>query len=262
MYIESKKMLVVIIVLSLLVLGLGGFIVYGILNKKEEATITVVDGVNLDLSSFYDIGGTMEKIDKALNNEKSIYYGQIYKNKKTKISDIDPKLLIYIGVQSSISEGTSKELLTEKNIKYTLSKMFTSDYKFTPSEFDVGNGIVIKYDANNKMFGYINSNAYVKRTEEYILTNISTELKQEEIKVRRKVYYVVYEENSDGVRISASIYKNADKKTLVGKVGLTNGCINKNELDGKFKSKMDTFIYTFKEEKEHEYRLSKIEKVL
>ena len=261
MYIESKKMLIVIIVLSVLVLGLGGFIVYDKLFKEEEKTRTVINDVSVDLSSFYNVGYILEKVDKANNNENSTYYGYLYKNNKIKIKNLDPSAALFMSIDSNVDERIKQQQIAETKVKYDLEKMFTNELKYSANSITAGEKYSITYNSDSKTYTYSNQNEAVKRSEEFKTSNVSTELKESEITVRRKVYYVEYKANESGVYTTANIYKSSDKKSLVGTVSLKNGTINDTEVLAKYSSKFNTYIYTFIEEKQDEYRLYSVERV-
>ena len=80
---ENKKFIITIVILVFIILGLGGFIYYDKFYKteKEEKTITTIDNVDIDLNSFYLVGDTLEKFDKAFNDKNSTYFGYIYKDR-------------------------------------------------------------------------------------------------------------------------------------------------------------------------------------
>ena len=76
MIFEDKKILITIIVLVLMVLGLGGFIVYDkVLTKKEDSNpiITTIGEKQIDLNALYQIGNTLDNFDKAFNDSNSAY---------------------------------------------------------------------------------------------------------------------------------------------------------------------------------------------
>ena len=58
-----------------------------------------------------------------------------------------------------------------------------------------------------------------------------------------------------------TVYYIKDKKTLITTVNLKNGSINEKEIIAKYSSKLNTYMYTFKEYNNTDYVLYSIEKL-
>lgn len=260
MYIESKKMLIAIIVLSVIILALGGFITYDKFLKKEEKTRTIINDVSIDLTQFFNIGTILEKMDKAFNNDASIYYGTIYEKNAFKLEKLNKNAAIYVAIDGNTDSSIKTQKISGKKVKSDFEKMFSKELVYTPSSVAAGQNYTITYDKETDTYVYNNSVVPEKRMEEIMIINTNTEIKESYIKVKRKMFYIVYDIDANGTYTSATIYKKANKSGNIGKVSLSRGSINEDEVIEKYGSKLNTFVYTFKEEKTDQYRLYSIEK--
>lgn len=261
MYIESKKMLITIIVLVFIILGLGGFITYDKFFKKEEKTRTVINDVSIDLTQFFNIGYILDKMDKSFSNNNTVFYGTIYNKNTLNISKLDMSAAIYAAIDGNTDSSVRGQTITGKKVKSDFEKMFTKDLKYIATSINAGDNYKMVYDQATDTYAYRNTIEGTKKLEDIIAVNTSTEIKESKIVVKRKIFYVEYSVDANGNYQSANIYKKANKSGLVGKVNLTSkGAISTDEVLGKYGSKISTYYYTFKEENPDEYRLYSIEK--
>ena len=134
------------------------------------------------------------------------------------------------------------------------------EYKASNVEWDENSQI--PYDKENDTYTHQLPIVKDLKTPEYFASEISTAMREGEIVVKRKSYYVEYEtDEANTKRIKALIYTNQDKRKLVTTMNLKNGAINQKEVIAKYSSKLNTYVYTFKEYNGNDYVLYSIEKV-
>ena len=259
---NKKPYVITIVVLIIIILGLGGYIAYDklIIEEDEAKVITMVDDVNINLNSFYQVSNTLERLDKAFNNSNSNYYGYIYKNKKLSIKNFDQNAALYASISSELIPSNVNQTVAGDRIKTNYKSMFGEEIKYNPNAFDINETIKVNYDKTNDMYSYtmpIDTNVYKSG---YITTSIKTILEEDKIIITRKVFYVEY--NGKGADASvATIYTNHNKDSKLGDVSLKNGQADIKEVISKYGSRLGTFEYIFVKNTDENYTLLKIEKI-
>ena len=104
------------------------------------------------------------------------------------------------------------------------------------------------------------SNVYASQ---YIAKNMKTELDDDMVKITRRVFFVEYKSSEGSSDITkVDIYTNHNKNKLVGSLNLRNNVLSEEEVLAKFASKLDKYVFTFKQnDKVDEYCFYSIEKV-
>ena len=254
--------IITIIVLVVIVLGLGGFIGYDKLVKKDTETkvVTEIDDVSINLNAFYQISNTLEKFDKAFNDQSSTYFGYPYKTKNLAVKNFDIKAALYASIASDLVQTNTNQVISESQVKANFEKMFGTSYiKYKADNIDSGN-VKLAYDANSKSYSYtmpLKSKVY---DSGYISVNYKTQLEEDKVIVTRKIFYVDYTDTTLSA-VNATIYKNSNKIEKLGQVTIKGGTANIKEVMGKYASKLDTYEFTFIANTDEDYTLYKIERV-
>jgi hypothetical protein len=116
----------------------------------------------------------------------------------------------------------------------------------------------IIYDDSIKKFAYV-APLKVDYSPKYFSINFKTVLKNNEIIVTRKSFYVEYLTNTGtNEYTNAAIYYDHSKKKSIGTVPLRDGVLNKKEIISKFSSKLITQDYVFTKNKKGNYIFSEI----
>lgn len=254
--------IITIVVLVVIALVLGGFIGYDKFVKKDTETkvVTEIDNVSIDLNVFYQISNTLERFDKAFNDQSSNYFGYPYKTKSLAIKDFDIKAAIYASVASDLIKTNTNRIIPDSQVKGNFESMFGKDYiKYKADSVDAGN-VKLVYDTSSSSYSYIMPIDPKVYTSGYITENYNTALEEDKVIVTRKVFYVDYPETS-AVATSATIYKNSNKLEKLGQVSLKGGTANIKEVMSKYASKLDTYDFTFIANTKENYTLYKIERV-
>ena len=260
---ENKKFVVAIVILSLLLLAAVGFIGYDkFLKKQDESIKTVIDGNELDLNVFHKIGDVLNNLDNAFNDTSSKYFGYIYGNKNVMIEKLDSKIASYASIYSEIRKTGAIQYISSTQVKNNLNNMFGKYVEYKAGAIDWTNETYIPYDKDTNL--YSQQLPYINPLKEprFFASEVSTVIGEREIKIKRKSYYVEYELDESGInRAKALIYTDKDKKTLITTVNSKNGSINEKEIIAKYSSKLNTYMYTFKEYNNTDYVLYSIEKL-
>lgn len=256
----NKKFIITIVILILIILGLAGFIYYDKFYKKteEKATLTTVDDINLDLSTLYKIGDILNRFDAAFSDSNSTYFGYIYKD-KLYAKDFDKKVALYGVIYNDLLKNNSDNILLGENVKRSFENIFGNNLSYNPIDISDGKNINVTYIAASDRYNYtINSinNIYLPK---YMEKTISTSVTTDSIIVKRKVFYVEY--NTSGTETaSANIYTDSSKSNNIGTINLRNGILFLDEVIAKYSSKVNTYIYTFKQSSDGDYYFYSIEK--
>ena len=259
---DAKKIIITITVLVLLVLGLGGFIVYDkfLKPKKEDSILTTIDNVSVNLSAFYQIGETLDKLDLAFNEPTSPYFGYIYNIKKITSQNMDKGAAIYASIRSDLIENGVLATVPEDRAKGIYTKMFGSGLKYDATKLKENNWYKFSYNANTLSYDYIASPIPKSYAKGYISMDAKTLLEQDKVTVTRKIVFIEYGSDNNTTINIANLYKNEQAESFLGKVVLKNGLISEKEVLSKYASKLQTFIYTFEKDKNDIYNLVRIEK--
>lgn len=260
----NKKVVVTIIILILLVLALGGYLVYDKIYLKffnEEVAMTTINDVTLDVNDLFEVGTTLNKLDKAYGDSNSTYFGYIYElNKKVnKVSELGKEELIYAAIHDEIVKSNTEQKIPEAEVKNNIKQLFGSNIKYQPVNIKAGTTYIFNYDENTKSYLYNIPTTPSSYIPTYITKNISTSVEDGRIIVTRKAFYVEYEVGKDGTYNRANIYRAKDKKNKLITLTLKNGVLNADEVFAKTASKMNTYLYTFNVDA-NGYKLYQIER--
>lgn len=259
---ENKKFIITIVILVFIILGLGSFIYYDKFYKteKEEKTITTIDNVDIDLNSFYLVGDTLEKFDKAFNDKNSTYFGYIYKDRLL-ASKFDQGAALFAALYDNLVGTNTPQLLVGGDVKNNFETIFGKNLTYKADNLNAGQYYNILYDAVTDKYTYIAPTVREVYSPTFMEINQSTSLTEDSIIVKRKVFYVEYLNNASGTDITeAAIFTSSDKKTQVATIPLRNGILNKKEVISKYSSKLNTYKYTFKQASDGNYTFYSIEK--
>ncbi len=256
---ESNKGLVAaVIILSFIVLGLGGYIVYNYHQDKEEDAkqAILIDNVSLDLNAFHKISNILNRFDKAFNNPKSLYVGYLFVPKKLDAAKFSKGAAIYASMIDEMA-GTNGgiEHVPEGTVKKNFEMIFGKNLKYEMSEVDSGEVYKVAF-LNSEVYPRYN---YIAPSEvnvydpKYISVDMKISLEEDKIIVNRKSFFVEYTMDGTGKPISASIYKNHAKINRIGEVDLRDGEINEKEVISKFGSKLYDYDYIFNKVAEDDY---------
>ena len=260
---ENKKFIIAIVVLSILLAASIGFIGYDKFFKKQDESIkTVINGMEIDLNVFHKIGDILNNLDTAFNDSTNKYFGFIYGNRNVMIEKIDPKIAAYASMYKEIRKTGTNQNISSNLVKNNLNNMFGKYVTYKPDSIDWTEGAQILYDKDKEVYSHQLQFVNPIKNPSYFTAEISTAIGHEEVIIKRKSYYVEYELDASGTnRTKASVYTDKDKKTLITTMSLKNGAINEKEIIAKYSSKLNTYVYTFKEYNDIDYVLYSIEKV-
>ena len=254
---ENKKPIIIIIVLIVITLGLTGYIVYDHFFAKpqeEKQYTTVIDDVSIDINKLYEVGEILDTFDKAFGTSDTKYLGYIYNSKTIEVKDFDKNAALYASIYDKLIRSNTDQTIENSRIKNKYESIFGRLLEYKPNGLDLGNNIKITYDNTNKVYKYKASIINNDHKSEYLARNIKTTLKDDEVIVTRKIFYVEYSNTN------AIIYTNSSKSNKVGEVTLKNGEVNLKEVTGKYGSRLNTYDVTFKLGDNDEYNFYKIER--
>ncbi|MBQ9018720.1 MAG: hypothetical protein IJ097_00185 [Bacilli bacterium] len=253
---DNKKSIIAIIILIIMVLGLSGYIVYDKFFKEKEETeyTNVVDDVSIDINKLYKVGNILDRFDKAFNINESKYFGYAYKFKTLDVKDFDKNAAIYVSIYNDLIKSNTEQRISSARIKNRYEMIFGKTLAYTPNSIDITDNNKIAYDDTNKTYKYTVPITDNDHKPEYLVRNIKTKLKDDLVIITRKVFYVEYTDSK------ANIYTNSNKENLLGEVTLKNGEVSKEEVTGKYGSKIPTYDFTFKIGSDDEYNIYRIER--
>ena len=256
---ESKKpWIITIIVLTVIILGLGGYIAYDyfILSKDEEKIVTVIDDVNINLNAFYQISDTLEKFDKAYNTPGTNYYGYIYGSKKLEAKKMDPKAALYAALASEMIPSNVRQTIPGDRVKNNLKRMFGDIIKYNPEEVNIDGTLKIGYDKVNNIHAYTIPVKNTNYSNGYVTANIKTYLKDDYVIITRKTFYVEYSDPNSP--INATVYTSSSKRGRLGTVSVKNGQVNTKEVLSKYSTKLNTYDFYFIKNSDEDYTFYKV----
>ena len=266
---EGKKgFIITIVVLSLLILGMGAFIVLDFIHdkKQEEIKTTIIKDTEIDLNTFYSIADTLNSFDKAFNNPKSLYIGYIYVPKKLTAAKFDMGAAVFASIinDMSVASHPNPLFVAETKVKYNFEKIFGKKLEYKPVEVQSGEIYKVAYYSNEQdtpvRYDYYAPVEESPFRERYIAINYKTSLDINKVIVSRRIFYAEFVAEADGKTYNTlNLYKKHDKKDLIGTVTLKNGFINEKELLSKFSSKMMKYNYVFSTENGTDYTFDYIE---
>ena len=240
-----------IIVLLLCCLGLGGYIVYTKFFVKEETyieedTSKALEQVQIDGSSLLEVEDIINTFEYAFNDSDSKYFGYIYNNKEITAKSFDKKAAIFACLYKDLKESNNVSYVANNTVKSRYRDIFGLGIDYKPSDISAGTGYDILYDTNTNYYSYqrIGNGGYFYPT--YVTFNDSSVISNEQIEITKRVGYLEYTAN----HMNIDIYADSKKNDVVGAMSVTDGAFNPSELEGKFKSSLAKYKYTFVKEKD------------
>lgn len=258
--IDNKKPYVIaIIVLSIIIVALAGFIALDklVINKKEETNLTTIGEVNIDLNAMYKIGDIMNRLDHTFNDMNSNYFGYIYTDKKIEAKKFDKAAALFLAIYDNLIPSNTQQQLYGSEVKKNFEAIFGKELQYEANNIDAGNTYKIFYDGTSGIYSYTLPLKNSLLNPGYVTETIKTKLESGRVIVTRKVFYVEYEDNNS----LAKIYSTAGKNKLLGSIRLKNNLLNTKEILAKYSSKMNSYQYIFIENSDSNYTLSSIEKI-
>lgn len=263
--IENKKpVIIAFVILTLIILGLAGYIVFDkfIANKEtDEPTTVMIGDVEIRPEAFYQTYNALQKFDRAFNYEDSEFFGYIYKSKRLEATKFDATAALYAALRDKMVSTAEVKNIPESIAKKEFEEIFGDNLKYEPKVIEKHDNYYILY---NQDYGYnYVSNDVVSGYKSGIMAlNVRTAVEAGTIAVTRKVFYVEYTANEAGVITTATIYNDMNKSQQLGKVSVLKKGLNQDEILGKFSSKLSTYKFTFKENnKNSNFALYRIERV-
>ena len=244
---NSKKSIIIIILLALTTLGLGSFIIYDKLFPKDsgKSTSIQIDSVDISIDNMYEINEILNIFDKAFNDSTTKFFA--YKNKKKLyMKNFDKEAAIFVSMYDEMEKSNNVQSIRESKIKSNFSKIFGNYLKYEKKNFDAGEGFKVEF-SSGPYAAYI---ATIKSNElyppEYITITTKTNLEEGKAIITRKLVYVEYiKADANGDVSQAILYKNANKGTELGRINLKNGEVNQKQIADSYGSKLSTYTYTF-----------------
>ena len=255
---DNKKPLVItIIVLIIIILALGGFIAVDklVLNKKEEETLTTIDDVEINLNAMYQISESLNRLDHTFNDPKSNFFGYIYREKKLEAKRFDPLAALFLAMHDDMIPSNTNQFIVGEKVKNNFERIFGKAIKYSPSTINAGDTYQIIYDQATNRYSYVLPVLNPNYQSGLVSYTIRTTLKDGNVIVERKVFYVEYSNET-----TANIYKKSDKAQLLGTLNLKKGILNPEEVVGKYGSKITTYEYTFKQNTADNYTFDSIKR--
>ena len=153
-----------------------------------------------------------------------------------------------------IPSNTNQFIVGEK-VKNNFERIFGKTIKYSPSTINAGDTYQIIYDQATNRYSYVLPVLNPNYQSGLVSYTIRTTLKDGNVIVERKVFYVEYSNET-----TANIYKKSDKSQLLGTLNLKKGILNPEEVVGKYGSKITTYEYTFKQNTADNYTFDSIKR--
>ena len=252
-YVDKRPYIAIIVVLALVSLGLGGFLIYDKFINLEDDTETIIDSVSVNLNVLYQVHDTLNKFDEAFNKTDSNYFEYLYKERTLDAKKMDNKTALFAAIKSDLIKTGVDSTTLAGVAKNNFKKMYGDELKYDPTSIDGGANYKLNYDSTTKKFTYKIPASVNNRANEYIAKETKTKIEEGKIIVTRKIFFVEYS------GLGANIY-NEKGKRKVGEVNLDNDEVNPDEVIAKYGSKLNTYEYTFVENKKDNYTFYRIEK--
>ena len=256
---DSKKSIIIIVILALATLGLGSYIVYDKLFPKEseKSTSIQIDSVDISVDSVYEINEILNTFDRAFNDSTSKFFAYPYK-RKLYMKNFDKEAAIYVSMYDEMEKSNTVQYIRESKIKSNFTKIFGDYLKYEKVNFELGDNYKVEF-SSNPYAAYI---APIKSNDlyspEYITITTKVNLEDNKAIITRKLVYVEYiKSGTEGEVNQAVLYKDASKSNEIDRINLKNGEVNRKQIAGSYGSKLSTYIYTFTYSKS-KYSLYKI----
>ena len=260
---NKKPFIIAIIIMSVIIIGLGAYVVIDRLKEKEEQEkkTSIINETVIDLNAFFQVSDTLRRFDDAFNTYNSNYLGYIYNSKRIYASKFDGGAAVYASMISDLLDNGIVLYIPEEKIKGNFEKIFGKNLEFKLTDIDLKKSEIylFNYEAEANRMAYKVATKTDIYNPGYIAMNIKTILEDDTIKITRKVFYGEYT-GENGVMTKIVMYKDATKQKKIGELKLKNGAINQAEIIAKYGSKINTYIYTFKHNKDDDYSFYLIEK--
>ena len=259
---NKKPYIITIVIFILISLGLGGYIAYNYFVEKEDKVkvITMVDDVKINLDAFYQVSDTLERFDLAFNKPNSKYLGYIYSKKIIKVKEFDENAALYSAMSKELISSNINQTIVADKVNGNMESMFGIYLKYDNKTLDVNDKVKINYDSNTSTYSYTMPTNTANYSEGYVTKNVKTILKEDNIIVTRKVYYVEYN-GTDSNTTRATIYTDANKGHKLGEVKVKNGEASEKEVLAKYGTRLNTYDVTFTKNTDDDYTFNKIERV-
>jgi len=267
---DKKGFVIAIVILSLISLGLGGFLVYDkiIQKRAEEKKETCIEDNKIDLNAFFNISKTLDSFDKAFNNPKSLYIGYIYVDKRLMASKFDMGAAIYASMMQDITVSAPPIpfYVSEEKVKGNFEKIFGKNLEYKATNVQSGEIYKVSYfnfETNPPVrYDYYAPSEENPYADRYIAINNETSIEEGKVIVNRKIFFAEFVKGADGVSYTGmKIYKDHSKVGYIGQVPLKNGVYSEKEVIEKNGSKLLTYDYTFVQNKDADYSFYSIEAV-
>ena len=263
MYNSNKKWVITIILLIVIILGLSGYIAIDkLLANKNSVKTTQVGEVSIDLGVFSEIDETIAKMNRAFNNSESTYFGYLYSDEEITKNTFAKDARLYLAIYDSLYNTTDGQTIPGGIVKTNFESIFGKKVSYSAKKIEIGKDTTIDYDKATDTYtcNYKTPIKYDVFAPRFFEKSVETLVEEEQITIKRKVFYVEYVAE-DGKDINkAKIYKDKDKKTLVATMNLKNNSISVDEVIGKYGTRFSTYTYTFKETAVNEYEFYSVEK--
>ena len=261
---EKKTPIGLIIFLIAIIVLLGGYIALDklVLSKRNVSNKTVVDEISIDLNVLYKIGETLDKFDRAYNDSNSNYFGYLYKQDKLLAKKFDNGAALFATIHDDLVGTNTAQYLVGAKVKSNFEKIFGKNLVYSPNTIKAGGNYNIIYNSTNSTFTYTAPTVANAYPSGYITVNVNTQIEEDKILVKRRVFFVEYNSTGGADVTKANIYTNANKSKLVGEINLRNNVLSEEEVLAKYGSRFNEYLFTFKQNDNNEnYSFYSIEKV-
>lgn len=259
---KNKGLIGLVIVLIILVLSLGGYIVYDKViekenNKKENKNITEKKEEKKEELSITseEVTGLMKKI--SITDIDTSLTGWYYQKDKITVDDMDNQIKLIIGLQDNYDveeEFQENRTISKEDIRNSIKKILGDDIKYQDENINSScYGTAANYNEKTKQYELTGGcgGVLIPLYKEKISKAYQTD---KTIEIYQKAIYVEFE-SVDEEGIKENIYK-TDRKTEIKK-----GILSEEDMDySKYFDLSDEFKFTFTKQGNN-YYFSSVEKV-
>lgn len=260
---KSKKLIITIIVMALIIFGLGSYITYDkVFTNKQKPKMKQsrkIKKINLESIQDNELEVLMKQID-AYNTHLSNSYPI------TEVTRIDNQAILNFGYKNieDITNGFTKQQLAD-----VIKKYFGNEFKYTDEDINchINDGILYKYENDSYTLSGTHGHdgpGYEQGKTFYLTGSHNKETGEYELKTK-----ILYGPRINGIGGPiTSFYKNPSNKGLVYEVDVNDldNWINNftdekyDEIYKEVKDKLPITVFTFKKDSEGNYGLIKVEK--